>query len=212
MALAYLHELGDAGAASSARQRWGARGEAVWKMLDVGLNAPWTSSCGRLFDAVAVWVGLRERVSYEGQAAIELEMALHRRLGGFSPEKFRETACVRYSFVLRKRDGLWELDWEPMWLDLLADVSAGVDPGEIALRFHGGLGEILVELLDRLREEVGLSTVALSGGCFQNVYLLENLRWRLEEREFRVLTHHLVPPNDGGVALGQAVIAGMHAR
>jgi hydrogenase maturation protein HypF len=172
-------------------------------MLARGLNSPLTSSAGRLFDAVASLVGLRQQVCFEGQAAMELEFALDGiatneayplRVG--RPEPAPDSA-------LRTPHSALLLDWSPMIQAILADIKRKVAPGEISLRFHNGL----VEGLLAVAREIGQPRVVLSGGCFQNRYLTERAIQRLEEEGFRPYWHQRIPPNDGGIALGQAFAA-----
>jgi hydrogenase maturation protein HypF len=167
-----------------------------------GINAPPTTSLGRLFDAVAALTGVRERITYEGQAAAELEAAL-----------WRERSSVRggrgYRFAIHEGDGLPMLDPAPIWLPLLTDLGAGSSAGAISYRFHLGLAEALVEMAEHLREAhtVGEApTVVLSGGVFQNAFLLRALTAKLARRGWGVLTHRKLPPNDGGLSAGQAAI------
>jgi len=161
------------------------------RQLETGSHSVPSSSMGRLFDAVAALMGLRDKVTYEGQAAIELE-ALCSQDGVESgyPVIFERT----------------EFDVAPMWLALLADWRAGVQPADMAARFHLTVAEIILHHSRRAREEFGLETIGLTGGVFQNVYLLRLASQALTGAGFHVLTHRLVPPNDGGIALGQAAI------
>jgi hydrogenase maturation protein HypF len=148
------------------------------------LNAPWTSSAGRLFDAIASLVGLRQRAAYEGQAAMELEWALDGVDGmGAYPITFIE--------------GM--LDWEPTVRALIEDVRRGVPVGVMSARFHGALTEGIAAVA----EKVGVPRIVLTGGCFQNVALLEGAVSRLRSRGFTVEWHRRIPPNDGGIAFGQ---------
>ena len=167
------------------------------QMMEKGINSPLTSSCGRLFDAVAALVGLRERVSYEGQAALELEMAICA-----APEN------EVYPFALQ--EGGDEIIFEPSPLirAIVEDVQRGISAGTVSARFHNTLGAMVRQVCEHLRQTTGLQAVALSGGVFQNHYLTERCVGLLETGGFRVYRHSLVPPNDGGLALGQAVIAG----
>ncbi len=155
-----------------------------------GINVPLTSSAGRLFDAVASLVGLRQRVSFEGQAAMELEFAV---------EKGAEEV---YPFEVRK-NGAMVVDWQPMIQKILGDVRHGVVTGVIAARFHNTLAEAAVSV----SREVGIPHIVLSGGCFQNKYLTERTVQRLRAEGFRPYWHQRVPPNDGGIAIGQVVAA-----
>jgi hydrogenase maturation protein HypF len=179
------------------RDRW----EQVVALGRSGMAAPVTSSAGRLFDAVAAILGVRDTVNYEGQAAVELEQLADPGESAAYPARVAEA------------------DDEPLRLggaDLVRavvdDLSAGVAPALIAARFHNGLAAATVAACDTLREQTGLGTVALSGGVFQNMLLLERTVADLEARRFRVLTHSRVPPNDAGISLGQAAIAGARDR
>lgn len=172
-------------------------------MIERGINTPLSSSCGRLFDAVAAAVGIcRERLSYEGQAAIELE-ALAAGVP-VAPDQ-------GYPFAVTELDGCLALDPTPMWLGLLDDLARGVAPGAIAARFHAGLARELVALAERLAYEHGLGTLAVSGGVLQNRTLFEAIAQRVRERGLGLIAQRRVPANDGGLALGQALIAASHA-
>lgn len=180
-------------------------------MMGRGLNSPLASSCGRLFDAVAAAVGIcRERALYEGQAAIELEAAVD-RCALLSQDPGSE-----YPFDTTRpaSGGVLFIEPKPMWEALLEDLDASVAVGVIAARFHRGLARIVSRVIESLRgpeSDASARTVALSGGVFQNKLLLELVRQQLLARGFVVLTHGAVPPNDGGLALGQAVIAAARA-
>jgi hydrogenase maturation protein HypF len=169
-----------------------------------GGGGPVTSSVGRLFDAVAAVIGLRRVVSYEGQAAVELE-ALARRIGarGVAP----------YRFALVPDEGgperTWVLDPRPALEALLVERRHGAEPPAMAAAFHLGLGRATAEMARQLAEEAGLGAVALSGGVFQNVLLTEVVRSCLRSAGLEVLVHRLVPPNDGGISIGQAAVAAL---
>lgn len=159
-----------------------------------GLNCLMTSSVGRLFDAVAALLGICcEQVTYEGQAAIELEACVDLRL---------LTEVQGYPFLFKNN----QLDASQLWQALLADLAAGQSRAFIATRFHKGLAHSLVEIASQLAKQHQLTTVVLSGGVFQNRILLEAVHAGLQA-QFTVLRHRQVPANDGGLALGQAVIA-----
>jgi hydrogenase maturation protein HypF len=169
-------------------------------MMARGLNSPLTSSCGRLFDAVAAALGLcRDAIAYEGQAAIELETLA---LGAATGEE-----GDAYPFGLDSARGRWLLDPAPMWAALLADLARGEGRGAMAARFHRGLAQGTADLAGRLAARHGLDTIALSGGVFQNKTLFEALARHLRRQGLRVLSHRQVPANDGGLSLGQAVAA-----
>ncbi|MFN2388168.1 MAG: carbamoyltransferase HypF [Actinomycetota bacterium] len=171
----------------SSRWRWA----PVLKMARAGLNAPPTSSAGRLFDAAAALCGLRHTAGYEGQAAAELEQAA-------DPGSDLAYPCP-------VTDG--EIDGVALIGALAEDLVSGRAVPEAAAGFHNGLARALFDVSENLRGQEGLGTVALSGGTWQNLFLLERVRAGLEARGFEVLIHHRVPPNDGGISLGQAVVA-----
>jgi hydrogenase maturation protein HypF len=271
MAAAYLDAAygGEPPAGLAVARHNAARWQDVVLMSRRGINAPLTSSAGRLFDAVAALLGVRDAINYEGQAAIELEQwadpaergayraaiepgpagpagcgaygaaielgpvgpasaarggdagaggggaagplrvggAGPLRVGGAGPLQVHDAGplAVRGAGPLRVRGA-----------DLVRaaaeDLLAGAGPAVIAARFHRGVAAAIVEVCTALRETSGLGTVALSGGVFQNVLLLGHVVDRLEESGFRVLTHARVPPNDGGISLGQAAVAGARDR
>ncbi len=165
-------------------------------MMEQGINSPLTSSCGRLFDAVAAMAGIRRQVNYEAQAAIELEMA-----SGNSRDE------SGYPFDLIADGEGWIIDTRSLFEALLRDIDQRVAIADISRRFHNGLVEVLAEVSCRLRERSGLQRVCLSGGTFQNVYLFEGLCKRMRAAGFQVFTHSEVPAGDGGLSLGQALVA-----
>ncbi len=195
MALSYLHALEGEGAERVVGELMGHRPEKsrniLLQMLEKGINSPLTSSCGRLFDAVAALAGLRETITYEGQAAILLEQAMDADDGMYRGEVCREGS-------------LWVLDPLPMIAETVNDVRRGVKPGSISARFHRGLVAILARWVAGAAEASSLRTVALSGGVFQNRVILEGLSHALVEYGLVVLRHREVPPNDGCISLGQA--------
>jgi hydrogenase maturation protein HypF len=166
--------------------------QVVCTMIDRRLNAPLTSSAGRLFDAVAALVGLRAAANFEGQAAMELEAIA----AGTAP-------AGAYPFGSNSP----EIDTRPLIAAVAADVRRDVLPAFIARRFHTTVVDLIAATCDRIRSETGLSVVALSGGCFQNAILLGESVERLTQDGFRVNRHRLVPPGDGGLCLGQLVVA-----
>ncbi|TMR00761.1 carbamoyltransferase HypF [Actinomadura soli] len=192
---AYGDALPDLDLARRHRERW----DAVLAMARRGVNAPLTSSVGRLFDAVSAILGVRDVARYEGQAAIELEQ----RVAGQERGGYQVTVRDQRPLVIQGRDLI-----RCVVDDLLADVAVG----RIAARFHNGLAQAAVRAVCVLRERTGLDTVALSGGVFQNLVLLNRVVAGLEEDGFRVLVHSRVPSNDGGISLGQAVVAAARDR
>jgi hydrogenase maturation protein HypF len=179
------------------------------RQLERGLNVVPTSSVGRLFDAVSALAGVRQEINYEAQAAIELEnLVRDHETDGYSfklvHHASNETFYVsRLTFDVSRTT---QIDPTPIIHAVVADVRAGVPAGVIAARFHNGLAMMVRDVCLRLREETGLDEVALSGGVFQNVTLLGRTVPLLEEAGFTVYLHRLVPPNDGGISLGQAVV------
>ncbi len=170
-----------------------------------GVNTPQASSCGRLFDALAAWLGLVDTVTYEGQAAMLLEVAARQA----APLDAVPPYPVVWQAVSEggAQAPAWRLDWAPMWAGVLADTRARQPAPWVAARFHAWWVAALVDVLARLRRETGVGTVGLSGGCFVNRLLLETLVPRLRAQGWQVLLPRRVPPTDGGIALGQAWVA-----
>lgn len=193
VAASYLHAIfGDsipdvAGIQARNEDAW----DTVVKMTATGTNAPAASSAGRLFDAVAALCGLRDRVAYEGQAAAELEQVAERG--------------VTRSYPCAVGNGV--LDGHELVAAVVEDLRAGRPVGEVAAAFHNGFAAALVAACTGARDDTGLEVVALSGGSFQNVLLTTTVAAGLVAEGFEPLVHHRVPPNDGGVSLGQAVVA-----
>ncbi|MFO8037305.1 MAG: carbamoyltransferase HypF [Anaerolineales bacterium] len=200
LALAWLHQLGINWDPSLPPVQYGGRQKAdsdydplqiLHRQIESQTNTPLTSSMGRLFDAVSALVGIRHKVDYEAQAAIEWEALV-------DPGE-----SSRYDFEIS--EGLIHPD--PMIRGVLTDIKNGTPVEAISARFHNGLAEMILQVCNRLREKHDLDQVALSGGVWQNITLLNKAKVLLEDEGFTVYTHHLVPPNDGGLALGQAVVA-----
>ena len=171
----------------------------VHQMLQRRFNTPLTSSCGRLFDAVAALAGLRHRVGYEGQAAMQLEARV--AVGE------NDAGDASYPLPVRGNHFPLELDWRPLLKAVWEDISRKRSVEEISSKFHASVIQALVEVSRRIRQEAGLERVVLSGGCFQNRILSEGLIQQLRAEGFRVYYHTVVPPNDGGLSLGQGYIA-----
>ncbi|MBP8294141.1 MAG: carbamoyltransferase HypF, partial [Caldilineaceae bacterium] len=164
------------------------------QMLRRGVNAPATTSAGRLFDGVAALLGLHQVVSFEGQAAMALEFACAGGVDDAYPFPLVATGATEPAYVL---------DWQPLLAALLDDLKRGVDGGIMAARFHNAAVNSMVAVA----QAVGEPVVALSGGCFQNRRLTEQAAARLRQAGFQVLLHRQVPPNDGGISLGQVAVA-----
>jgi hydrogenase maturation protein HypF len=204
--VAHLRPFRLPGGEAAVRQGWRSAASLLWevggreavapfsqpgvllRMLERGVNAPWTTSVGRLFDAVASMAGVAHESRFEGQAAMTLE----RTIGSLYTEE-------SYTLVERGEIG----DWAPLIDAARRDVEKKEPPALIAARFHNALANWIVAVAER----AGVEQVVLSGGVFQNGYLVERASALLEGRSFRVYTHRQVPPNDGGIALGQAVVA-----
>ncbi|MBV8273778.1 MAG: carbamoyltransferase HypF [Verrucomicrobia bacterium] len=167
----------------------------IRQMLAKGVNAPVTSSVGRLFDAVAALVGIRQQVTFEGQAAMELESLIE------------SDVTEVYPFELSNRVPQI-IDWAPLIGEILVDVRSEISLGVIAAKFHNTLAEIIVEVA----RQIVTPKIVLTGGCFQNRYLLEQAVQRLSQAGFKPYWHQRVPPNDGGIALGQIAAAALVSR
>ncbi|PKM81916.1 MAG: carbamoyltransferase HypF [Firmicutes bacterium HGW-Firmicutes-14] len=171
--------------------------DALEQVMEKWINCPPTSSMGRFFDAVASIIGIRQEVNYDGQAAIEMEQVAL---------KAEEKVDITYNYVI-KEGGPWEIDTEPVIMEILNDLKRGKGPGYAAYRFHHTVKEIITAVCLRAREKYRENRVALSGGVFQNMLLLDLVHRDLEKNGFQVYVHSIVPANDGGISLGQAVIA-----
>ena len=171
----------------------------VSRMLARGFNTPRTSSCGRLFDAVSALAGVCLEASFEGQAAMELESAAC-GLDWDGP-------CRVYPFSMARDRDRRVLCLEGLFQAMVEDLERGETVGQVSLAFHATVARMVEAMCERMREETGLATVALSGGCFQNRILLRLVVKGLAAAGFEVLLHRQVPCNDGGLSLGQAAIA-----
>ncbi len=161
----------------------------VMKMIKKEINSPRTSSAGRLFDAVASMLGICQKIEFEGQAAIALEYV--------AAQAPPDSGC--YTIEIKHIDSIEILDWEPLVREILSDIHSGVHSPVIARRFHNTLIESIIGIAVRIAEK----RVILTGGCFQNLLLLEGAYKGLEESGFQPFRHRLIPPNDGGIAAGQ---------
>jgi len=179
---------------------------AIQHQLEKRINAPMTSSMGRLFDAVAALAGVRQTVNYEAQAAIEFEAMADLNEKGFYPFGItREKDLGHKKSVADPMTII--IDPTPLLHELIEDIKKHTPISIISSRFHNGVSEMVKNVVITLRQETGISQVALSGGVWQNAILLSKTTELLQNNRFTVLLHHQVPPNDGGVSLGQAVIS-----
>jgi hydrogenase maturation protein HypF len=201
MAAAYLGSSGWGGLPDlDVARRHADRWPAVVAMAVKGVNAPLTSSAGRLFDAAAAILGVRDTINYEGQAAIELEQLAD------------PAQTAAYPAAVRTGAGPFQACGADLLHAAIDDLTARVPAPVIAARFHHGVAALIETGCLLLRERYALATVALSGGVFQNTLLLQATVSRLQARGFRVLTHSRIPCNDAGISLGQAVIAAARDR
>jgi hydrogenase maturation protein HypF len=170
--------------------------DVIVRMIARRVNSPLTSSCGRLFDAIAALIGIRDNVNYEAQAAIELEMAIGNEIekGAYPIDQvWSDNRCI--------------LQTRPMFAAILDDIQKKIPVSIISQRFHNGLVETFCQLARQIRERTSLNRVCLSGGTFHNGYLLSRLTKHLQKAGFDVYTQKEVPAGDGGLSLGQALMA-----
>ena len=191
VAVAHLRAAGEDDAFIAARVEPQAL-RAVERMIERSFNSPLTSSMGRLFDAVASIAGVCDRASFEGQGAIRLE-------------SLAAGTAAAGAYEFESKSGA--IDARPVIAEAARDARSGVSAASIARRFHSGVVSMVARVCERLRGESGIGQVALTGGVFMNAILLEESLALLEARGFRVFRHRLVPPNDGGLSLGQLAVA-----
>ncbi|MEW6034121.1 MAG: carbamoyltransferase HypF [Chloroflexota bacterium] len=172
--------------------------------VERGLNSPLTSSSGRLFDAVSALLGIRDRAEYEAQAAIEMEM--------IATDAATAAAGESYPFSIETEGNKEIVKLAPLFAALVADLQRGVPADRMAARFHHTVAEIIRKMCHRIAERTGIHRVALSGGVFQNRLLTGLVTASLKEDGFSILSHRKVPCNDGGISLGQAVVANFAER
>jgi hydrogenase maturation protein HypF len=170
------------------------------RQLEHGANCTVATSMGRLFDAVASLIGVQQQINYEGQAAMQLESL------STAAYRLESNLFSTYPFHWELNE-TWELQLGKMLRRIIEDYRQGLDSGVIGARFHQTIARATLEICEHARTKTGIERVGLTGGVFQNVLLTRLVRTALEENGFRVLTHRQVPPNDAGLALGQAAIA-----
>jgi hydrogenase maturation protein HypF len=169
----------------------------IQSQLERNINTPITSSCGRLFDAVSALIGTRGVIEYEAQAAIDLEM-----LACDEPDETGD-----YPFSAIEQDSVGIIKVHDLFTAIIHDLQVSLPKARIAARFHNTIARMIAELCQKISARTGITQVALSGGVFQNRLLLRKAIARLESAGFSVYTHRQVPCNDGGISLGQVVIA-----
>ncbi len=173
--------------------------ELIKRQIQTGLNSPLASSMGRLFDAVSALIGVRGEIDYEGQAAVELEMIAY--------EDNDKAGTKGYPYSIVKSDGVSIVQLKELLSAIVKDLYRGASKATISARFHNTVARMIVDMCQLIAERTGIKQVALSGGVFQNRLLLKKVLPLLESAGFSVLTHKQVPCNDGGISLGQSVIA-----
>jgi hydrogenase maturation protein HypF len=171
--------------------------EVIKRQIERKINSPLSSSMGRLFDAISALLGIRGEIDYEGQAAVELEMAAY------------DYAHVQESYPYRivEDEGIRIVRLKDLLSAVIEDLLQGISKGRVSVKFHNTVARMINEMCHLIASETGISQVALSGGVFQNRLLLRKTVSLLESNGFQVFTHRQVPCNDGGISLGQAVIA-----
>ena len=167
--------------------------------MERGINSPLTSSMGRLFDAIAALTGIRGEIDYEGQAAVELEMAAYEENYADNKES--------YPYHIIEDKGIRIVQLGALLSAIIEELKQGTSPGRISVKFHNTVALMVAQMCRLIAEETGFNQVALSGGVFQNRLLLRKTVNLLEQSGFQVFTHKQAPCNDGGISLGQAVIA-----
>ncbi|MCK4403369.1 MAG: carbamoyltransferase HypF, partial [Dehalococcoidia bacterium] len=172
--------------------------EVIKRQIERGLNSPLTSSMGRLFDAISALIGIRGKIDYEGQAAVELEMAACKENADDNES---------YPYNITKDRGMRIIKLRELLQAIVEDLKQGSSKARISIRFHNTIAQMTNEMCQLIANETGINQVALSGGVFQNRLLLNKTASLLGKSDFQVFTHKQVPSNDGGISLGQAVIA-----
>ncbi len=173
--------------------------EVIKQQVERRINSPLTSSMGRLFDAISALLGIRRQIDYEGQAAVELEMAAY--------EEDYVHIQEYYPYRILEEGGVRVVHLKDLFTAVLEDLKQDISTGRISVRFHNSIAQIIYEMCRLIANETGITQVALSGGVFQNRLLLGKTVKLLESSGFQVLAHRQVPCNDGGISLGQSVIA-----
>ena len=200
MALAMLRISCGEAAALDYFEEYGDQASLLLRASERGLNSPLASSVGRLFDAAAALAGIRTHTTFEGQAAIDLEQAID------------DSAAGSYGIDVVWKSNVMIFDWRQLIRDLVSDVRKGCSRGEIAVKFHRAIVQLLVDAAMSAKKHYGSSQLALSGGVFQNAYLLHHGLSKLERYGFKVYTNERVPANDGGISYGQAAVGARLAK
>jgi len=199
MALGYIHESYGNGIAARAADfvadRRSGKTDAVIELLEKQAPMPLVSSMGRLFDGVSALIGVREAITSEGEAAIALEKCA------------AAGVAEAYGFDIAAGEMPWIIDWRKLFGDILRDLKRGIPRGVISAKFHNAVAALVVRVCGRIRMQNGVYKVVLSGGVFQNTYLIRNVTADLAAAGFEAYAHQSLPSNDSAIALGQAVVA-----
>lgn len=177
------------------------RSDMLGQMIDKKINSPLVSSMGRLFDGVSALIGICSFARYEGEAAIRLEEIMQ----GIE----RPIAKGKYSFKYKNENDVVLIDWEPVIGGVVKDLKNNVERPEISLKFHNAVCDMIKDTCKLLRKKYKINKACFSGGVFQNKYLSRNIKPTLEGEGFDIYMHKNIPTHDGGIALGQAVLAGV---
>jgi hydrogenase maturation protein HypF len=181
--------------------------EIIKRQIERRINSPLTSSMGRLFDAISALLGIRGEIDYEGQAAVELEMAAYSALGPGELAEAISDNNETYRFHIVEGEGMRIVRLGDLFSAIIEDLHQGISEGRISAKFHNTVARMIKEMCQSIAEETDINHIALSGGVFQNRLLLRRTVRLLENSGFKVFTHRQIPCNDGGISLGQAVIA-----
>ncbi|MEA1872194.1 MAG: carbamoyltransferase HypF [Chloroflexota bacterium] len=182
-------------------------GEVIKRQIERKINSPLTSSMGRLFDAISALLGIRGEIDYEGQAAVELEMAAFSSVIAREVDEAISHAQESYPYRIIEDEGIRVVRLSELLSAVIEDLHRGISRERISVKFHNTVARMVNEMCHLIADETGISNVALSGGVFQNRLLLRKTVSLLESSGFQVFTHRHVPCSDGGISLGQAVIA-----
>jgi hydrogenase maturation protein HypF len=185
--------------------------EVIKRQIERKINSPLSSSMGRLFDAISALVGIRGEIDYEGQAAVELEMAAHSSVSARKLDGAISDASQSYPYCILEDKGIKIVRLKDLLSAVIEDLQKGISKGTISVKFHNTVAQMINEMCRSIADDTGIAQVALSGGVFQNRLLLRKTVRLLENSGFQVFTHRQVPCNDGGISLGQAVIANFTA-
>jgi len=177
-----------------AEKAFGKNNEIILKQIKNKINSPMTSSLGRLFDAISSIIGLVDINEFEGHAAIMLEHIANENIKDF------------YNYNIKGSKNLI-FETKHMILEILEDLRKNMKPSIISAKFHNTIAKIIIESISLVSNEYGINKIALSGGVFQNIYLLKRIKENIKENNIKILINELVPPNDGNISLGQAYIA-----